>query len=272
LSGIRERAIGLAFATALVLAVVGLPPLAQARTLCTAIADARSGKVLLAQGGCEKRVTPASTFKIAISLMGFDSGVLTDAHAPALPYRESYAAWRPEWRRTTDPADWMAKSVVWYSQQITTSLGETRFRAYVHAFRYGNEDVSGGLTRAWLGSSLQISPLEQIDFLSRMLRGDLPVSPHALEMTERITALPESADGWSVHGKTGSGAPYAADGAYDRAHEYGWFVGWAKRGSRTITFANLIQNDGVAEEPAGLRARRELLAALPSLLRSELVR
>ena len=52
---------------------------AQARTICTAIADAGTGKILMQQGDCSGRVTPASTFKIAISLMGYDSGFLKDA-------------------------------------------------------------------------------------------------------------------------------------------------------------------------------------------------
>ncbi|MFF7706515.1 penicillin-binding transpeptidase domain-containing protein [Pseudomonas sp. NPDC007930] len=49
-------------------------PAAQAKTLCTLITDASSGQVLQHTGDCTTRVTPASTFKLALSLMGFDAG------------------------------------------------------------------------------------------------------------------------------------------------------------------------------------------------------
>jgi hypothetical protein len=57
------------------------PPLARAETLtiCTAVADAASGKTLKQEGACDTRATSASTFKIAISLMGFDAGFLAQA-------------------------------------------------------------------------------------------------------------------------------------------------------------------------------------------------
>ena len=51
-----------------------------ARPICTVVADAATGQMLVQQGDCATRVTPASTFKVAISLMGFDAGVLKDAH------------------------------------------------------------------------------------------------------------------------------------------------------------------------------------------------
>jgi beta-lactamase class D len=45
---------------------------------CTAVADVATGRVLKQDGACNQRVTPASTFKIALSLMGYDSDYLTD--------------------------------------------------------------------------------------------------------------------------------------------------------------------------------------------------
>ncbi|MCX7290299.1 penicillin-binding transpeptidase domain-containing protein, partial [Janthinobacterium sp.] len=63
---------------------------AQAATICTAMADAKTGAVLLQEGNCIDRVTPASTFKIALSLMGYDAGFLKDEHKPLLPYRQGF--------------------------------------------------------------------------------------------------------------------------------------------------------------------------------------
>jgi beta-lactamase class D len=247
---------------------------ASAHTVCTVVEDARTGKILTEQGDCNVRVTPASTFKIAISLMGYDSGFLKDAHTPVLPYRTGYADWGgASWRQATDPARWIQYSVVWFSQQVTRSLGKEQFARYTKAFRFGNADVSGdsrhdGLTHAWIDSSLQISPIEQVAFLRKIVNRELPVSRHAFDMTDEITQIATLPDGWEVHGKTGTGYPEKADGSDDVAHGWGWFVGWASMGKRSMVFARLDQDDesqpGAA--PAGIRTRDALFKELPALV------
>ena len=254
----------------LALALLALP--AEAKTLCTALADAASGKMLVQEGDCETPVTPASTFKIPLALMGFDSGFLKDEHTPLLPFREGYPDWIKAWRTDTDPAAWMKKSVVWYSQQITQALGKERFKKYVVALNYGNQDVSGdpgknnGLERSWIGSSLKISPLEQVAFLRKLVRHELPVSPAAFDMTAAITVQPPLPGGWRLHGKTGSALLRKPDGSQDRDRAYGWFVGWAARGDRTIVFARLIQTEKRQAIGSGLVARDAFLKELPGLL------
>ena len=230
-------------------------------TLCTAVADAPTGRSIKQEGSCDTSVTAASTFKIAISLMGFDAGFLKDEHAPALPFKEGYADWRPEWKRTTDPTSWMANSVVWYSQQVTRSLGARRFQDYVNKFHYGNEDVSGdpgkhnGLTHAWLSSSLKISPLGQLEFLRKIVSRELPISSHAYEMTSKIMDNGVQPSGWHVFGKTGTGVAKNPNGSGQTGRRYGWFVGWAVKGERTVVFARLIQDSERQPIAAGLRAR-----------------
>jgi beta-lactamase class D OXA-29 len=41
-----------------------------------------NNRIIYCEGEYENRYTPASTFKIAISLMGFDSGILIDEMHP----------------------------------------------------------------------------------------------------------------------------------------------------------------------------------------------
>ncbi|MCW2309999.1 class D beta-lactamase [Rhodobium gokarnense] len=247
---------------------VSSPARAETVTLCTVVADAATGTLIEQQGTCDRRVTPASTFKIAISLMGFDAGILKDKHTPALPFRDGYVDWNPAWRATTDPARWMEKSVVWYSQKVTEALGEERFRGYVRAFAYGNADVSGdpgknnGLARAWLSSSLQISPLEQLAFLRKLVTQKLPVSDRAFAMTEALTDYGVQPGGWHVHGKTGAGLPRKADGSLLRGQPYGWFVGWARKDGRAVVFARLIQDSERQPVAPGFRARDSLLGDL----------
>lgn len=251
---------------ALVLAAAALPAAARDAIRCTLLVDAASGKTLLREGQCEQRVTPASTFKVAISLMGFDSGVLQDRAAPLLPFRAGYVDWLPEWRTAIGPAAWMKHSVVWYSQQVTTRLGEERFQSYLDRFDYGNRDASGnpgkndGLTQAWLGSSLKISPDEQAVFLRKLVNRSLPVTGKAVDMTASLMRYPRLRNGWELYAKTGSGSEPGA-------LPHGWLVGWTSDGKRTVVFARLVQD--AQREPggrAGLRVRDAFIRELPALL------
>lgn len=254
----------------LLMAVVA--PVTHAHPLCTLIADAKTGEFMVRDGQCSDRVTPSSTFKIAISVMGFDSGFLKSEHDPVLPYREGYPSWSEDWKQPTDPQRWLKYSVFWFSQQVTHSLGKERFARYTKDFDYGNADVSGdpgkdnGLERAWVGSSLKISPLEQVAFLQKLLHDQLPVSPRASELTRRTVEVTELPSGWTVHGKTGTGFPKTADGLPDEAHGYGWYVGWATKGDRSLVFVRLVQDDKKQKVNTGIRVRDAFLLELPTLV------
>lgn len=244
---------------------------AQAKTLCTIIADADSGQILLQQGDCESRVTPASTFKVPLAVMGFDAGFLADERSPSFPFREGYPDWVEAWKRDTDPTSWMKHSVVWYSQEIARSLGVSQLETYASAFGYGNAAFAGdpgrdnALERAWISSSLKISPVEQVGFLRRLYNRDLPVGDRALDMTHRIVESWTAGGGWNVHGKTGSAFPRNADGSFNYGRGWGWFVGWAKKGNDTFVFARLNQDEKRVRGPAGLRARDAFLEEFPAL-------
>jgi beta-lactamase class D len=246
-----------------------------AAPICTIVADATDGRTLVEEGRCRDRVTPASTFKIALALMGFDSGFLRDAAHPSLPFKPGYPAWGgAEWRKPVVPSRWMEHSVVWYSQRITESLGAERLRRQAQAFAYGNADVSGdpgknnGLERSWISSSLAISPAEQVAFLRGVVNRTLPVRPEAFDKVGAIIGRVEAADGWIIRGKTGSAFPRRADGAFDRDRAWGWYVGWAEKGGRTVVFAHLLQNQARGEARAGLQARDAMIRELPGLART----
>lgn len=262
MTGIRTFAVILGA----VLTALAVSP-ARAAIVCTVIADARTGTVLVNEGRCADRVTPASTFKIALAAMGYDSGFLLDAGNPVLPFRPGYPDWGgAAWRRPTDPAAWMRHSVVWYSQQITRALGAERLRGYGQGFAYGNADFSGdagknnALERAWISSSLAISPVEQTVFLRRLIAGQLPISPDAAAKTMAIVESSDTPGSWRIAGKTGAAYPRNADGTFDRARMWGWYVGWVSKGDVTLVFARLAQDEQREKRSAGLRARDELLA------------
>jgi len=200
-----------------------------------------------------KRISPCSTFKVPLALMAFDASILKD-ETSAMKW-DGVKTPREEWNRDQTAASWMRNSVVWFSQRLTPQLEMEKVKAHLSRFRYGNEDMSGGLTKAWLQSSLLISPDEQLRFWERFWREDLPVSKHAFDMTKKITLIDTSRSGWTLHGKTGSGAIAARDGKSFRG--LGWFAGHVARGDREYVFVTSYTDRAQAsdERPPGWIAR-----------------
>lgn len=264
------------FSIAAVLSLAGflIAVPARAELTCALLVEADGGAILARTGDCDRPVTPASTFKVPLAVMGFDAGILTDAEQPAWPFKESYPDWIEDWKTTVTPRYWQEKSVVWYSQELTRQLGMEKFRAYVEAFDYGNKDLAGdkgqdnGLTHAWLRSSLLVTPVQQASFLDKLLNRKLGVSDHAYEMTYAIMPQSALADGWSVSGKTGTSFRSNADGAADaQKRQLGWFVGWAEKEGRKVIFVYLIEDQEKQTSYAGRRAKEEALGWLPTVLK-----
>lgn len=270
-SGIRA---GLA-AGALLAALALVAPPAEAAEDCFIVTDLESGRVLAKQGLCAARHPPNSTFKLALALMGYDAGLLKNESQPVLAPPDGADTERPETRGPQTPRSWMQNSVVWYSDVLARQLGREQLAKYLKGFAYGNENTGGVKSEAepgarfWISSSLVISPREQIDFLRRMLKGELPVAPEAVHETMKLMALDAQPAGWMVFGKTGSGFTRLADGVLDRTRPFGWFVGFAKKDGHTAVFVRYTSLDVAAPEPLGLVARRQALAALAPVLAAQ---
>nr|ACS83735.1 Cft1 [uncultured bacterium AOCefta1] len=230
----------------------------------------KENQTILKQEGneCTKRYAPESTFKIALSLMGFDSGLLKDETHPEWPYKKEYELYLNVWKSPHNPRTWIRDSCVWYSQVLTKQLGMARFKGYVDAFDYGNQDTSGdkgknnGLTNAWLSSSLVISPTEQIQFLQKIVDKNIPVSSKAVNMTKKVLYIQELPGGWKLYGKTGTGRQLAKDGTTKLPLQHGWFVGWIEKEGRAITFANHIADSKENTVFASFRAKNDALIKL----------
>ena len=251
--------------------ILNLSPAAPGR--CTLLADS-TGKVLLEEGDCAEATTPASTFKVALCLMGADAGLLTGPRAPSWPYRDSFPAALPSHRAATDPVRWMTESVVWYSQELTRMLGMPRFQAYVDSFSYGNRDLTGdgkgnGLVQAWLSSSLRITPRQQLEFLAKARGHRLGLAPRAYALLDSVMPRMPGPDGWTVAGKTGSGAPKDTAGKVIPGRSVGWYVGWLERGGKArLLFVHREQDMAPPGSFGGPSARQSFLAELPRRLQA----
>lgn len=211
---------------------------------------------------CQERLPACSTFKVALAVMAFDSGVLKD--------EKQVLKWDGEkrflkaWNKDQDARSWMRESVVWFSQSLTPKLGKKKFKEYLSKFKYGNEDVSTGITTAWLNSpsdpkgSLAINAYEQVEFMKKLWSNKLPVTKRSMEITRQITYLETSPNGFKLSGKTGSSF-------YDVARkvQLGWFISHISNGEKEyIAVTNLSDLKPIETDKFGGHRAKEITKSI----------
>ncbi len=112
-----------------------------------------------------------------------------------------------------------------------------------------------GLTNAWLSSSLEISSVEQVQFLQKLIDNQLPASIKVHEMTKKILFVEDLQGGWKLYGKTSNGPQLSEDKTKKLDRQAGWFVGWIEKDERIIPFSYLVVDDDKQETYASLRAK-----------------
>lgn len=241
---------------------------------CFIVQELGAATAVISEGNCQERVSPCSTFKIPLALMGFESKILKDSQNPVMPFKTEYESALPvsldKWKAPHNPTQWMKNSCIWYSQVITQTLGIDKFKEYVQLFNYGNQDIAGdpgknnGLSRSWLSSSLKISPQEQVEFIAKILKDNIPVDSQAVELTKQILLVDPIHKEWKLYGKTGAGNQLNADGTYNADRKMGWFVGWiSKKPTETeltpkqYIFAYLLQDQKPEKASTGEKAKEQ---------------
>ncbi|MGE5673943.1 MAG: penicillin-binding transpeptidase domain-containing protein, partial [Mycobacterium leprae] len=124
-------------------------------------------------------------------------------------------------------------SVVWYYQKLAAAVGTERMQQYLDKTHYGNANLSGGVTKFWLDSTLRISPLEQVLFLRQFYAYDLPFSHQNIDTVKRIMVMRRE-NGSTLSGKTGTAGDHLS-----------WFVGYLETGDNVYFFATKVEGKGI---------------------------
>lgn len=213
---------------------------------------------------CAERLSPCSTFKIPNSLIALETGVVEDENfvikwdSLKAPRQEW---WSSNWARDHDLRSAMKYSVVWYYQEVARRAGEENYRQYLHKINYGNQDISGGVDRFWLATTLKISANEQIEFLRKFYDGMPEFSKRATDIVKSIIVL-EQTETHTLRGKTGAGPR-------ENGKMLGWLVGYVETKDNLYFYALNFDDENfqsVAEKRFGLvKALLRELKILPSL-------
>lgn len=199
----------------------------------------------------ETRFVPASTFKIANSLIGLSVGAAKSVDE-ALPYGGKSQPFKA-WEQDMGLREAIKVSNVPVYQELARRIGVEQMRAGVAALGYGNGDIGTTVDTFWLSGPLKISAVEQTRLLARLARSELPFAAQVQAQVREIMQL-EQGDGWTLYGKTGW--------LTTESPKLGWWVGWVQKGERLYCFALNIDMPQEADAPKRIQLGKASLQAL----------
>jgi beta-lactamase class D len=223
-----------------------------------ALLDTGSGELTVVEPEmAAERAAPASTFKIANSLIALDAGAVADVDE-VVPFTGGPQP-NPEWEHDMSMREALPISAYPIFQELARRVGPEEMAARVEEFGYGNADIGGpdDIDSFWLEGPLAISAVEQVRFVSDVVTGGLPVDPaHVDAVRPLLRDDGLSAEGGpTVYGKTGWSDKVDPD--------VGWFVGWVDDGSAAPqAFALRIDMDDDGDVEQRRPLTEELLTRL----------
>ncbi|HVR20884.1 MAG TPA: penicillin-binding transpeptidase domain-containing protein [Polyangiaceae bacterium] len=221
-----------------------------------ALFDSATGELVASDPElAKKRFHPASTFKIAHSVIALELGVLDNPDSP-MPWDGKYSK-NEDWNRDHTLRTAMQVSCVPCFQRVARTIGPERMQDWLARLDYGNRDISGAIDTFWLTGGLRITAIEELDFLRRLDTGKLPVSPRTLDIVRDVIAL-DVGESHVLYGKTGLVSPPEVDA------EVGWFVGFVALEKRSVYFATLVTSHppDVEIKPVRRRVTERVLRSL----------
>ena len=179
---------------------------------------------------CNTGFSPASTFKIANTLIAFEKGVIT---------KDSVFVWGGEKRRYERwEADMNIHTAFQVSnvpiyQDIARSIGLESMQYYTRLLHYGNMDITeDNLDKFWLEGDSKISQYQQIFFLNKLYNHEYPLKDETVELVKHIMII-EKTPNYTLSGKTGWAE---VDGK-----DIGWFIGYVETDDNVFFFATNIE-------------------------------
>lgn len=198
------------------------------------------------------RISPASTFKIYSALFSLESGIISPEQS-LIPWNGQnymYDLWNAD--QTLESA--MQNSVTWYFQALDQQSSLPSIKEYVKEIGYGNQLVEGDISSYWINSALKISPVEQVEMLTKLYYNQFGFTPENIKAVKDSIRL-YSMDEGILSGKTGTEE-------IDGLNTSGWFIGYVERDNHTYFFATNIQSDKLASGPLATELTFSILSDL----------
>ena len=194
---------------------------------------------------------PASTFKIANSIIGLETGVIEN---DSVIFKwDGKPKANKNWEQDLILRDAFHFSCVPCYQDVARKIGEKRMNQYLEKLDYGAMDVdSTNIDTFWLMGNSRISQMQQIDFLKQLYASKLPVSDRTAKIMKKLMII-EKTENYVLHGKTGLSN---ANEKYN-----GWFVGYFELENNTYFFTTNLEPEKEFDFDSFIQKRIDLTFA-----------
>jgi len=199
----------------------------------------------------ERRFVPASTFKIANTIIALETGVVKDENE-IIPYGGQPQPFKT-WEKDMSMREAIALSAVPIYQELARRIGLERYREWLPRLDFGNRQTGTIVDTFWLDGPLEISAVEEARFVARLAQQKLDASIRSQSIARDIIRL-ESRDGKILYGKTGW--------RFSSAPNLGWWTGWVEQNGKISAFSLNIDMPAATDAPKRVAIGKTMLSKL----------
>jgi beta-lactamase class D len=185
----------------------------------------------------ETSLSPASTFKIPHTLIALNEGVVS---ADSLIIWDKTDKGMIPWNKNQTLESAFKVSCVWCYKEFASKIGLEKYKNYLKKLDYGNETIGSDVSDFWLDGSLKITTFEQIKFLKRLYKNDLPFKIEHINTLKNIM-IEEKNENFTLRAKTGWSTRFES--------ESGWYVGFIETKDDIWFFATNLITHGQKDLP-----------------------
>jgi beta-lactamase class D len=172
---------------------------------------------------------PASTFKIVNSLIGIQTGIITDEKM-VIPWDGIFR--RPEWNKDLTMEQAFKLSAVPYYQEVARRIGKDTVQRWLDTLGYGSRYkkpvIKNNIDTFWLDNSLKVTPDEQLGLVKKLYFNQLPFQGRPQDIVKKLM-LQENNANYKLSYKTGWGFK-------ENGNAIGWMTGWIEENQHVYFF------------------------------------
>lgn len=223
----------------------------------TTIFDLKNNKWIFTDSlDAERKTLPASTFKIINSLIALETKAIDDENQIIKwdgTENTFFGSKIESWNKDTDLKNAYKNSAVWFYVELAKKIGRKKYKYYLKKCDYGNKNLSEKGIDFWNYGNFEISPLNQIDFLKKLYKEDLPFSKITMKKVKEIM-ISEKTENYIIRDKTGWTKKDGVD--------IGWYVGYLQTTDNIYFFATRLTKKIEDANPNFSKARKEITKAI----------
>jgi beta-lactamase class D len=175
---------------------------------------------------------PASTFKIVNSLIGLQTGVISNTQM--VIKWDGITRRVNEWNKDLTMYEAFRVSAVPYYQEVARRIGKDTMQFWLDSLHYGTTKIKTRIDTFWLDNSLKITPDEELGLVKRLYFKQLPFFGNYQDSVKKIMLF-EDTPAYRLSYKTGWGQK-------ENGNQLGWTVGWIEENGHPYFFVLNIES------------------------------